>query len=204
MERIEHARRRWPRIVDLSADFRLRDAAATSAGTASRTAPGVARKFVYGLPELHRDEIAGAHSYVSGVGCNATATNLAVCRSPAAGLIDTAARRDLRGEGRQQRGRRRVERFDAPSRARRRGAQLRADRPPPHRRGAPGAGGWRTSTTDVHLSATAVDNVRGVLATAHVFVKPGAAERDLWQAYREAYSDEPFVRIVKERTGIYR
>ena len=59
-------------------------------------------------------------------------------------------------------------------------------------------------TTEVHLSATAVDNVRGVLATAHVFVKPGTAEKDVWKAYREAYSDEPFVRIVKERTGLYR
>ena len=58
--------------------------------------------------------------------------------------------------------------------------------------------------TDVHLSATAVDNVRGVLATAHVFVKPGAAEKDVWKAYREAYGGEPFVRIVKERTGLYR
>ena len=58
--------------------------------------------------------------------------------------------------------------------------------------------------TEVHLSATAVDNVRGVLATAHVFVREGVAERDLWKAYREAYAAEPFVRIVKERTGLYR
>jgi N-acetyl-gamma-glutamyl-phosphate/LysW-gamma-L-alpha-aminoadipyl-6-phosphate reductase len=49
-----------------------------------------------------------------------------------------------------------------------------------------------------------VDNVRGVLATAHVFVKPGVEEKDLFKAYRQAYRDEPFVRIVKERTGIYR
>ncbi|MCL4834238.1 MAG: N-acetyl-gamma-glutamyl-phosphate reductase, partial [Caldilineaceae bacterium] len=42
------------------------------------------------------------------------------------------------------------------------------------------------------------------LATAHVFVKEGVAERDLWKAYRQAYRDEPFVRIVKEKTGIYR
>ena len=56
----------------------------------------------------------------------------------------------------------------------------------------------------MHLSATAVDNVRGVLATAHVFVKPGTAEKDVWKAYREAYNHEPFVRIVKERTGLYR
>ena len=58
--------------------------------------------------------------------------------------------------------------------------------------------------TDVHLSATAVDNVRGVLATAHVFVKPGTAEKDVWKAFREAYNNEPFVRIVKEKTGLYR
>ena len=58
--------------------------------------------------------------------------------------------------------------------------------------------------TGVHLSATAVDNVRGVLATAHVFVKAGTGEKDVWKAYREAYSHEPFVRIVKERTGLYR
>ncbi|HEX6215892.1 MAG TPA: Asd/ArgC dimerization domain-containing protein, partial [Vicinamibacterales bacterium] len=51
---------------------------------------------------------------------------------------------------------------------------------------------------------TAVDNVRGVLATAHVFVRPGTAEKDLWKAYREAYGKEPFVRIVKEKTGLYR
>ena len=49
-----------------------------------------------------------------------------------------------------------------------------------------------------------MDNVRGVLATAHVFVREGVAERDLWKAYREAYTGEPFVRIVKERTGLYR
>ncbi len=53
----------------------------------------------------------------------------------------------------------------------------------------------------MHLSATAVDNVRGVLATAHLFAKPGVAEKDLWKAYRQVYRSEPFVRIVKERTG---
>jgi N-acetyl-gamma-glutamyl-phosphate/LysW-gamma-L-alpha-aminoadipyl-6-phosphate reductase len=62
----------------------------------------------------------------------------------------------------------------------------------------------RKVETEVHLSATAVDNVRGVLATAHVFAKAGVAERDIWKAYRESYTNEPFVRLVKERTGLYR
>ena len=51
---------------------------------------------------------------------------------------------------------------------------------------------------------TSVDLVRGVLAAAHVFVKPGVTDKDLWRAFRGAYSEEPFVRIVKERSGLHR
>jgi N-acetyl-gamma-glutamyl-phosphate/LysW-gamma-L-alpha-aminoadipyl-6-phosphate reductase len=58
--------------------------------------------------------------------------------------------------------------------------------------------------TGVHLSATAVDNVRGVLATAHVFVNAGVGEKEVWQVYRDAYGQEPFVRLVKDRAGLYR
>ena len=56
----------------------------------------------------------------------------------------------------------------------------------------------------VQLSVTAVELVRGVLATAHVPVARAVDDKELWRAYREAYAAEPFVRIVKERTGIYR
>ena len=49
-----------------------------------------------------------------------------------------------------------------------------------------------------------MDLVRGALATAHVFPRVPLAEKDLWRAYRAAYSGEPFVRIVRERQGSYR
>src|ERR1051325_7273965 len=66
------------KIIDLSADFRLRDPKVYEQGYGeSHAAPEWLEKFVYGLPELHRAEIAKA-SYVSGVGCNATASNLAL------------------------------------------------------------------------------------------------------------------------------
>jgi N-acetyl-gamma-glutamyl-phosphate/LysW-gamma-L-alpha-aminoadipyl-6-phosphate reductase len=51
---------------------------------------------------------------------------------------------------------------------------------------------------------TAVDLVRGVLATAHARVKPGVTTKDLWKAYRAAANENPFLRIVKEQRGIYR
>jgi len=35
-------------------------------------------------------------------------------------------------------------------------------------------------------------------------VKSGVDDKACWRAYRESYANEPFVRIVKERTGIFR
>jgi N-acetyl-gamma-glutamyl-phosphate/LysW-gamma-L-alpha-aminoadipyl-6-phosphate reductase len=46
--------------------------------------------------------------------------------------------------------------------------------------------------------------VRGALATAHAFARPGTTEKDLWQAYRASYKEEPFVRIVRTKRGNYR
>jgi len=56
----------------------------------------------------------------------------------------------------------------------------------------------------IAFSATAVELVRGVLITAHVFVNETIDERTLWRLYREAYQHEPFIRLVKERNGVYR
>ncbi len=57
---------------------------------------------------------------------------------------------------------------------------------------------------NVHLTITSVDLVRGSLAAAHAFVNPGVTEKDLWRVYREFADSEPFVRLVKDRRGIYR
>lgn len=56
----------------------------------------------------------------------------------------------------------------------------------------------------IHFSATAVEAVRGILATSHVFLKQGVTEADIWQVYREFIKDKPFLRIVKEQKGNFR
>ena len=56
----------------------------------------------------------------------------------------------------------------------------------------------------VHLTATAIERVRGILVTAHVFLPDGYSDRDVMGAYREAYSEEPFIRIVTAKRGIHR
>jgi N-acetyl-gamma-glutamyl-phosphate/LysW-gamma-L-alpha-aminoadipyl-6-phosphate reductase len=203
VKRIDHFTSLAPRIVDLSADFRLRRADDyTRWYGAPHANPAWLEKFVYGLPELHRDEIRSAN-YVSGVGCNATATTLAIWPLAAAGLVDSA--RGVICEvkvGSSEGGAAAGDATHHPERA----GVMRSFAPTGHRHTAEVQQALRRCGVDtaVHLSATAVDNVRGVLATAHVFTKPGIAERDLWKAYRDAYNNEPFVRIVKERTGLYR
>ena len=191
------------RIVDLSADFRLRraDDYARWYG-AAHTRPEWLAKFVYGLPELHRDEIRRAR-YVSGVGCNATATTLAVWPLATAGLIE--ASRGIICEVKVGSSAGGAVASDATHHPERSGV-MRSFAPTGHRHTAEILQAARLAgvETHVHLSATAVDNVRGVLATAHLFAKPGVGEKDLWKAYRQTYRDEPFVRLVKEKTGIYR
>ena len=87
---IEHFAGLAERIIDLSADFRLRDPAAYGRWYDwEHPAPAWLDKFVYGLPEVYRDEIRGAQ-YVSGVGCTATATNLALYPLAKAGVIESA------------------------------------------------------------------------------------------------------------------
>lgn len=203
MARIDQLALLAGRIVDLSADFRLRRAEDYDRWYGKPHAnPTWLPKFVYGLPELTRARIAGA-SYVSGVGCNATASTLAIWPLAVAGLMD--ASRGVVCEvkvGSSEGGAEAGESTHHPERA----GVMRSFAPTGHRHTAEilQSLASRGVETAVHLSATAVDNVRGVLATAHVFVKPGVAERDVWRAYRDAFGHEPFVRIVKERTGLYR
>ena len=203
VKRIEQFASLAPRLVDLSADFRLRQADDYARWYGAPHAnPAWLERFVYGLPELHREEIRGA-KYVSGVGCNATATTLAVWPLAKAGLVD--ATRGIICEvkvGSSEGGAASNDSTHHPERA----GVMRSFAPTGHRHTAEVLQALRRCSlhADVHLSATAVDNVRGVLATAHVFTKPGTAERDIWKAYRDAYQDEPFVRMVKERTGLYR
>lgn len=206
MQRIEHFAGLAPRIVDLSADFRLREPADYVRWYGAPHAnPEWLSRFVYGLPELTRAALRSAH-YVSGVGCNATATNLAVLPLFRHGLVDRA--RGLICEvkvGSSESGNKGSDATHHPERA----GVMRSFAPTGHRHTAEvlqmiAGEGEDSAATEVHLSATAVDNVRGVLATAHLFAKAGVGEKELWRAYRQTWRAEPFVRVVKEKTGIYR
>jgi N-acetyl-gamma-glutamyl-phosphate reductase len=84
---VKALRERGLKVVDLSADFRL-DQARYEHWYQPHEAPELLAESVYGLPELHRDEIAQA-DLVAGPGCNSTAALLALL--PLRGRIDEAA-----------------------------------------------------------------------------------------------------------------
>lgn len=188
-----------PRLIDLSADFRLKDPAVYQKHYfEAHPRPELLSKFVYGNPELHREELRGA-THLAGAGCLATATILALYP-----LLKHAvpARGDIIVEGKigsSAAGNRPTEASHHPERM----GVIRTYAPTGHRHTAeieqelPGK-------FAIHLTATAVERVRGILVTAHVFVPDGFSERDVAGAYREAYADEPFIRLVAAKRGIHR
>ena len=91
------------RIVDLSADFRLHDPAAHERWYGEHGAPELRAESVFGLTELHRDEIASA-ALVANPGCYSTAAILALAPLVREGLVADAvvdAKSGVSGAGRE-------------------------------------------------------------------------------------------------------
>jgi len=196
MGRIDSFRGLAPKIVDLSADFRLKDTALyADYYSRDHERADLLDAFVYGLPERHRDSIRQA-DFVACPGCNATATILALGPLHRRGLIESAVVEVKAGssEGGNASS-------DASHHPERSGA-VRSYKPTGHRHVAEMK--QELPETAIYFSATSIEMVRGILATCHVFLNLDISEKDVWKIYREDYGNEPFIRIVKERSGIHR
>ncbi len=196
---IDHYAALAPYVIDLSADFRLRDPGRYQRWYgAEHLAPAWLSRFVYGLPELHREEMRTAR-YISGVGCNAAASILALLPLARSGLLDLSRPVIVDVKvGSSEAGASPNPGSHHPERS----GVIRTYAPTGHRHTAEILQelGWE----QVHLSITSVDVVRGALAAAHAFTQSGVTEKELWRAYRAWAAAEPFIRIVKERGGIHR
>lgn len=83
---VAQLRERGIKVVDLSADFRLRDLATYEEWYKPHAHPQLIEDAVYGLPELYRDQLRGA-ALVANPGCYPTATILALAPLASAKLI---------------------------------------------------------------------------------------------------------------------
>jgi N-acetyl-gamma-glutamyl-phosphate/LysW-gamma-L-alpha-aminoadipyl-6-phosphate reductase len=184
-----------PSIIDLSADFRLSDPAAYQRWYGEQhPAPAWLERFVYGLPEARRDQLRGA-PYASGVGCNATAINLALLPLARAGVIERVSA--ALNVGSSEAGSQPNDGSHHPIRS----GAVRTYKPANHRHSAEIA---LLTGARVDFSVTAIELVRGVHVVAHVYLNQPHTEKDLWKRYRAAYRDEPFIRLVSAATGVHR
>lgn len=197
--RFDEFSQKAPRMLDLAADFRLKDPAVYEKYYGEpHPRPDVLAKFVYANPELHREELRTA-THIAGAGCLATATILGLYP-----LLKNAvpARGDIIVEGKI-------------------GSSAAGNKPSSAGHHAERAGVVRTYAATghrhtaeinqelpgqfpIHLTATAIERIRGILVTAHVFLPDGYSDRDVLAAYRETYEDEPFIRLVTAKRGIHR
>lgn len=186
-------------IIDCSADFRLRDARDYKRWYGrDHEAPEILPRFVYGLPERHRAQLMQAR-YASGVGCNAVAVILALAPLAEAGLMETAAIEIKVGSS--EGGSLANDASHHPERS----GVVRVYSPSGHRH--LGEVEQELGSIPIHLTVTAIEMVRGIHLTAHCFLRSGSQlkeEKDVWALYRQAYSQEPFIRLVASRTGLYR
>ncbi|RJR28408.1 N-acetyl-gamma-glutamyl-phosphate reductase [Candidatus Microgenomates bacterium] len=189
------------KIIDLGADFRLRDQKSFESWYGvEHENPILLNKFVYGIAELHRDDLKKA-SFVACGGCEATVSILALYPLVKHGLITDRIIIDAKMSSSQAGGKPGLSSHH-PERA----GVVRSYQPSGHRHTAEIEQelGLTDKKISVAISATAIDMVRGLLVTIHAVPKKDLTEKDVWNAYRAEYAHEPFIRIVKEAQGLYR
>jgi N-acetyl-gamma-glutamyl-phosphate/LysW-gamma-L-alpha-aminoadipyl-6-phosphate reductase len=190
------------KVIDMSADFRLKNPADYETYYGWKHAhPEMLKEAVYGLPELHREEIKNA-KLVACPGCMATSAILGLAPIVKAGLVDKdKIVVDLKvgssgGGSKPTISSHHPERFSG----------VRPYQVVGHRHIAEVEQELNALTNEqVKISFTphAVNMVLGILATIHTFPKQKLENKDLWRALRGMYGNEPFVRLVKYQKGPY-
>ena len=191
---VAELRERGVRVVDLSADFRLHDRAVYEDWYGEHGAPALLGSAVYGLPELHRDEIAGA-DLVANPGCYPTAAILALAPLARAGLLGDVvidAKSGVSGAGREPTPRQAL-------RQRRRDGHAVQGRPPPPHAGDRAGARRRRPARDVHAASRPARPRR---AGRPVTSLPRARSDAGVRAVRRRYGGEPWVEVVEGPPGM--
>jgi LysW-gamma-L-alpha-aminoadipyl-6-phosphate/LysW-L-glutamyl-5-phosphate reductase len=193
------------KVVDLSADFRLRDPADYPLWYGfEHPDPELLSKFVYAIPELNGEAIAKT-SLAASPGCMAITSILALAplfkqREVAIDgnhiVVDAKIASSGSG-GKPSLSTHFSERYGV----------VRPYKPAGHRHTGEieqqlsWLGGRRVT---VSMSAHAINMVRGILSTCHVFYEGDVQNSTVWKMYRGLYSGKPFIRMVKDKKGPYR
>ena len=184
-------------VVDLSADFRLRDAATYARWYGGKhRAPSLQKEAVYGLTEIRRDRVRTAR-LVANPGCYTTAAELPLIPCLEEGLIETSgividAKSGVSGAGRQA-GESGLH-TEVSEGVHAYGVAGHRHAPEIEQELGEAAGEAVTVTFTPHL----LPMNRGILATIYVTLRDGAEAGDLRAALARRYRDEPFVRLMPQ------
>jgi N-acetyl-gamma-glutamyl-phosphate reductase len=185
------------KVVDLSADFRLRDRAVYEEYYVPHPHPELIAEAVYGLPELYRAQLAET-DLVAGPGCYPTAALLTLAPLARAGLIADViidAKSGVSGAGRAATGKTHFVTVD--------------ENVTPY-----GVGTHRHAPEiDQELAALGADVAvtftphllpldQGELVSCYVTVADDAEAGDVVELYESAYAAEPFVEVVSRPPGV--
>jgi N-acetyl-gamma-glutamyl-phosphate reductase len=188
---------RGVRVLDLSADFRLRNPADYARWYGfDHAAPALLATAVYGLPELHRDAIAAAR-LVAVPGCYPTSTILGLSPLLAAGMIDVDtivvdSISGVSGAGRKPELGTHYSEVNESLKAY--GVAKHRHTPEIEQELSGVAGRPVTVTFTPHLAPL----TRGILTTITARLARHGTTAELLGAYREFYRDRPFVRVLDE------
>jgi len=181
-------------VVDLSADFRLRKAEDYEAWYGTHPTPDLLSKAVMGIPELHRDEIAGA-KLVAAAGCHATAAILALAPLVRHGLIEPDVIADsktgISGAGRTLGLSYHFSEANEDVAA----YALGGHRQLPEITQELGAL-WEAPPPRVTFVPHLIPMTRGILVTAYASLRRDTTTDQLYDLYASFYETSPFVRVV--------
>lgn len=191
------------KVIDTSADFRLKDAEKYPKLYGwEHPRPDLLNEAVSGLPELHREEIKRAR-LIACPGCMAAPNILGLAPLVKSGVIEkdkviTDVKIGSSGAGNTPTiASHHPERFGG----------VRPYKPVGHRHAAEIEQELNFLAGDpikVAFSPHAVNMVRGILSTIHIFTIKALTNKEVWKLYRSQYQTEPFVRIVRYKKGLYR
>jgi len=190
---------RGPKVIDLSADFRLKDPGVYAKWYGhAHQAPELQSEAVYGLSEFARDAVSGAR-LVANPGCYPTAAALPLVPLLEAGqivpegiIID--AKSGVTGAGRAAKESSLFAEVAEGIHAY--GVASHRHAPEIDQELSAAAGRPIAVTFTPHL----VPMNRGILATIYVTLAGGAGADDLRETLRARFRDEPFVRLAADRT----
>jgi N-acetyl-gamma-glutamyl-phosphate reductase len=198
-------------LLDIGPDFRLHDPADYPAWYKfDHPAPQLLAQAVYGLPELHREEMRAAvdrdATIIGLAGCYPTATILTLAPLARAGLIgDLAvdAKSGVSGAGREPKPDLLYAEVNENVKAyglfnHRHTAEMEQELQQQGERGALGSKDANPGVATVDFLPHLIPMTRGILTSCHVRPTRPVSQAELDALYGEAYRDEPFVQVVAD------